>query len=118
MAKRTKQFVKLDYELLDNEIWQGLNKSAQHVYVYFKRARNKRERGKVINHDNGYIKFGYSDCPGISKNGFVNAIMELRVNGFIKLIKAGQFPQKGSKGQKRKAVYSLIDKWQAYSRNE
>jgi len=109
MAKyKTKQFVKLDYELLDNEIWQGLSRPGQQAYIYFKRARNKRSRGKVINHDNGYIKFGYSDCPGMAKHTFVDAIMELRVNGFIQLIKAGQFPN-------IKAVYALIDKWQQYS---
>lgn len=105
MTKKTNTpFIMLTGEMLDHKNWIELSKSANLAYQYLLHAQFKKtSRGKTLN-TNGLIAYGKSDCPVLSSHSFVSAMVELRNEGFVKLVTAGKFPNK-------KAVYSLISKW-------
>lgn len=110
MAKQ--QFVKIDYELLYNDYYRKATTVFERdLLVQIKGSRNKKTRDRgVINRDDGYIEFGFSDAFGMSSSTYKKTILGLRAKGFIKLVAPGKFPR-------QKAVYALSNKWKLYQKN-
>jgi hypothetical protein len=107
------QFVKLPYDMLDSKMWRKkISRVARDLYIQIKSRRSRLNKKKEkINTSDNLIVFGYGDSYGMSKPSFVNGIIELRKNGFIKLKHAGGF-------QRGKSEYSLISTWRQYERGE
>jgi hypothetical protein len=107
------QFVKLPYDMLDSRMWRKeLSRVARDLYIQIKARRSRLNKKKEkINTSDNLIVFGYGDSYGMSKPSFVNGIIELRKNGFIKLTHPGGF-------QRGKSEYALKSTWRQYERGE
>lgn len=105
------QFVKLDYIMLDSAIFRSLSRPALHVYIQIKSLRNRRDsKGRLYNRKDSHIEVGFSDIWGVSKKTYVKAVEELRIKGFIQLVRPGRFPR-------IKAVYAISQKWKVYNKS-
>ena len=100
--KPSKQFVSLEYAMLDSPAWQSLTKAEVIAYIYFRRCRCKRVKGKTINPFDAFIEYGHSDCPMLSSRAFTYAMVGLRCKGFVRLVRAGRFPHV-------KAAYAVVE---------
>ena len=97
-----KPFTAIPDRIMKSEEWGQLRPAAQAVYVQLKaRWMSKNGHGRY-NTSVKELKFSYKNMNAkMCKEAFYGAIQELIKNGFIKIVKHGDFNNKSS-------VYSLL----------
>ena len=94
--KAKEPFIMLSKKLLFNKKWINLRRSEREAYIYLLATRFKKDWKGELRNRGANITFGKSDCPALSKGGFVSAMKGLVKSGFVYLVKRGSFPNKKS----------------------
>jgi hypothetical protein len=113
----------LDYALIHGPVWNELSRQSRDVYEQIKSSRHTRDKkGRVVNTDDKHIRFGYSDLKVVmARSTYYKSVRELCSKGLIEIIDSGDFPHVDDNGEihlRRKAIYSLSNKWWLYNNAE